>query len=242
MKAKLLFMIPSALLCAAFVWAETGADVMRTPLLPKSIALGGADTASADDVNALQSNPAGLALARKVELALSHSMGQIDSLEYVAVCNPVKVGGTMGASVIYRHMPDISNTGAVDDPVKSEDLLVSLGYALKLNYITTSLDGWSAGFNAKWLKSTLGSYTPTTVAVDLGLLWISSEIKGLRAGWALQNIGSPIQYVDQSDPLPLNMKLGAAYALMNTTENKVTVHGRRPYAIGRANLEFKCRS
>jgi hypothetical protein len=224
MKTKLLLLAFMACCVAGPVWADSGADILKAPVVPRAVAMGGAYVAAGDDVNSIQYNPAGLARIRKLELSLSHSLGQFDSLEYVAICNPIKAGGTLGASFIFRHMPDISNDGAADAPVKSEDLVVGLDYALKLNYLSTSLEEWAAGVNVKWIKSTLGDYSPTTVAGDIGILWTpAGSLEGLRGGLSVQNIGSAITYIAEADPLPLTARVGLAYPLLSDASNKLTV-------------------
>ena len=61
-------------------------------------------------------------------------------------------------------------------------------------------------------------------AVDLGVLYKFSLIRGLAIGANLSNMGPKITYIDaaQADPLPTNLKLGLAYKLLDSEYNKLT--------------------
>jgi hypothetical protein len=66
----------------------------------------------------------------------------------------------------------------------------------------------------------------STFAADVGALYRMWDGK-LRLGGAVQHVGPRIAYIDeeQSDPLPRNLKLGAAYMLLNDEMNELMLCG-----------------
>ncbi|MEW6042459.1 MAG: hypothetical protein AB1633_13150, partial [Elusimicrobiota bacterium] len=60
--------------------------------------------------------------------------------------------------------------------------------------------------------STQEKYSPTTFALDLGVLYRPQASK-LSLGLAIQNAGGSIKYISKSETLPLMVKLGIAYKL-----------------------------
>lgn len=200
-------LVPAAALAA-------GGDALKIPASPRALAMGNASGALTDDVNALLYNPAGMASIADVEIALSHRAGTIDASEYLAMARPMKAGGVFGASVLYAYLPDINNDGATDPAVTANDMLVTAGYALAFATGDPKNRDLSAGLNVKWLRSVLGGFTATTLAADLGVRWQPPAAEALQVGLTLQNLGLPLKYIEESDPLPLTLKLGAAYAVL----------------------------
>jgi len=203
------------------VLASTGVDILRVPLVPRAIAVGGAYAGMAEGVHAMAYNPAGLARQTNIEFSFSHNIGIIDSMDYLVLGMPIKAGGILGGSVLYRYMPPIDNPGASDAAVVSNDMVVTLGYALGFRTTAESFENLTAGLNFKWLRSVLGEYTATSVAFDLGVWWQPNTIKSLQFGLAVQNLGVPLKYIKEEDSLPLNLKFGTAYCLLVQPQHQV---------------------
>jgi hypothetical protein len=220
---KLLLSLAVMSLIVPSAQAATGADVLRSLYLPRVIGMGGAFTAAADDVNSVNTNPAGLARVGNTQLSLSHNITLIDSLEYLALAQPLQSGGVLGASLIYRQAPDVNNDGALDATVASNDLVVSVGYGSKLGGLFNGGQEWSLGLNLKWLRSVLGDYNAGTVAADLGLQWSPQALPDLQVGLAARNLGAPIKYLDVQDNLPWTTHLGVSYQVVNQPQNKLSV-------------------
>jgi hypothetical protein len=212
-----------ALLFAPLAAFAAGGDALKIPVSPRAVALGGASGALANDVNALTYNPAGLATIPDIEVALAHRIGTIDATEYVALARSMKIGGVFGASVMYSYLPEINNAGATDPAVNANDMLISLAYATLVPTGVQESKELSAGVNLKWLRSVLGAYAATSVAVDLGLRWQPQSLKAMQVGLALQNLGLPLKFVDESDSLPLTLKAATSYLLLSDESNTLNL-------------------
>lgn len=204
--------------------AATGADVLRSAMVPRAIALGGAFTAAADDVNALVYNPAGLARIAGTELGFTHALTPLDTLEHLALAQSLKAGGVIGGSLVYRHLPVIDNDGALDAPIAANDLVLTLGYGTRLTGLFAGGEEFAAGLDLKWLRSALGDYSASTVAADLGLQWLPGPLPGSSLGLAARNLGSALKYREVADDLPWSVRLGASYRVVDLAGHKLTAN------------------
>ncbi len=150
--------------------------------------------------------------------------------EFLSVTTYIEGWGTVGAAVTYINEGQNDWTdedGTVLGTFSSYELAASAVYGTK---ITKDL---SAGLAFKLIYSALAKGVTvgleqeegvaTTFAVDAGLLY-QTPVRGLTLGLAVQNLGPDIHYIDaaQADPLPRNLKAGAAYKLLDSEYNKLT--------------------
>jgi hypothetical protein len=220
------FLIMAGIISAGFAWSLTAVagDVLPTPFLPRAAAMGGAYAAMAGDAYSMAYNPAGLGRMGKAQVCLLHNIGIIDSREYIAAAGPIKVGGTLGAGILYCGMPLIENQGAVDSSVKSSDMVVNVSYALAFSTgQAVEEKNLSAGMNIKWLRSVLGEYTATCMAADLGVWWQPVSLKAIQLGLVLQNLGTTLKYIDVEEPLPLSLKFGTVWHILQDVSHEVTL-------------------
>lgn len=98
------------------------------------------------------------------------------------------------------------------NPIAQQDILIGLGYARNLeNYI-----GWKyplkAGLTAKYWSSTLaGEFTAKALAGDLGL-YLGGPIENLYLALVIQNMGMPITYEVEAEPLPTTLAGGLSWS------------------------------
>ncbi|MDC1068240.1 PorV/PorQ family protein [Candidatus Kapabacteria bacterium] len=128
--------------------------------------------------------------------------------------------GTVAFNLILMNLGEFT---ATDINGREEGKFRSVEFSLGLAYGTIIAEDLSAGFQLRYIQSNL---TPTTtasgdagtgvsVSFDLGLLWKPIDFSifedRLSLGFNLQNIGPQMTYVRQADPLPTQLRLGAAY-------------------------------
>lgn len=188
--------------------STSGAIIMKQGMSARALGMGEAFVAVADDISAINYNPAGLACLEKIEINFSYLKGLVDTNWGSIACALPAGPGVMGVSVftLQGGMLDVyDGTGALINTINAQsDYLVVLSYALKAN------ENFSLGFNVKGLSSTLGqSYNAATYAFDAGLLY--RMFKKLKLGAAVQNVGGEIKYIDVADPLPFNIKAGLGW-------------------------------
>ncbi|MGH7739392.1 MAG: PorV/PorQ family protein [bacterium] len=191
----------------------TGAVELKIPVGPRPIAMGGAFVAVADDANAIYWNPAGLRQLGGVALTAQYT-SFIDTVNYNYFAGALPLGNDAAVGVAAKLLTT-GNEQVVDaggnltgSSFNETYADFDLAGALKINYY---LD---IGIVVKYITKSLASNTASTFAFDLGALY-RTPIAHLTAGMDLQNIGPGLKFVDVSDPLPFNVKVGMAYKMFD---------------------------
>jgi len=208
----LLFTVPSAF--AADPGTTTG-ELLKIPVSARAVGMGEAYTAAADDVSALEWNPAGLSYAQQKEASFMHS-SLIESVHYehMAFMSPGD-NYSWGASMGYLGFGDIAG---YSDPAQG-GTPVALGnqtaYSYVLNGGISSIvyDRLSVGMTGMVLREALADESANTFAANLGALYgLGSHLWGAdyRFGLSVLNLGPGLKYVSDRDPLPRKIKLGAS--------------------------------
>ena len=226
----------------------TAAPFLTIGVGARGNALGGAFTATVDDVTALYWNPAGLARMHSSEVVTAHSewLGDV-SHDFAGVAVPL-AGGVLGASVTFLGVPDMAvrtelnqqGTGEVFD---AADLAIGLTYGRAIT------DRFSLGGTVKYVEQRIWNSSASSVAVDVGTQFRTDFFGGLTIGAQLSNFGSDLQldgrdlrtFVDPAPSqdgnngqipadyaldtwsLPLDFKLGVATSPVDTRLNRLTV-------------------
>jgi hypothetical protein len=160
----------------------------------RPLGMGGAFTGVADDANALDLNPAGLAQVRGIELLATY----FQAFGMAALQNS-KV------NLLYT-APWGSIGGGYQNFGKSDyykEEVISLGYGRRLN--KRLLAGFSLKYQALHIMPLYGS--DWALGADLGLLWSFS--RRVRMGLYLQNINLPNVGIKE-ETLPVSGRLGLA--------------------------------
>ncbi|MCK5219003.1 hypothetical protein KAR10_05740, partial [bacterium] len=129
---------------------------------------------------------------------------------------PLPGVGRLGAILVWRHMPTIDNPGAPDNPVGANDLVLTMGWSRSLEELLpkwpSALSGLSLGAGGKIIYLILRENTAFSVAGDMGLYWNSQKLLPITitAAAAVQNLGLPVRFIEEEDPLPLQGRLAMA--------------------------------
>lgn len=189
----------------------TGAQFLKIGIGARPIGMGGTYAGIADDVNTIYWNPAGLAQIKGKELSAQHIVWfQEVNYEYLAYAQPIGNLGTFGLAISYLYLDDIerreTDTDTPIDTFRAADGALTLAYGKKLS------KNLLLGVNLKYIYQTIYDKIAQGAAVDLGALYQFTS--KLQVGLVAQNLGTPIEFIEQSDPLPLNIKLGVGYKLL----------------------------
>ena len=178
----------------------------------RSVGIGGAYTALANDANALLYNPAGLGMENRHEATFMHnSYVQGVSQDYGAVA----LTQGWGLNFNYARFADTPRTtyaqpnGSLDN-FGINDLAVTVGYG------RTLLPNLSLGAGLKYLRESIDNQSASGVAIDLGAMYAVPQLPNLRLGLAVQNVGPDLRYRGDAfngprESLPLNVRGGASY-------------------------------
>lgn len=201
--------------------------------------MGEAGVALTDDACATWWNPAGLANQTQKQLTLMHAnwlpQFHLPDLYYdfIAYVHPIQDMGTIGAHLIFLNLGTSTRT---NEQGQEEGTFSTYEGALGLSYGTMMTKNTALGMSARFIYSHLadrgagaekGSGIATGIGVDIGVLHKPRWLPGLQLGANLSNLGPKIAYIDaaQADPIPTNLKFGAAYHVIDTEFNKLTIVG-----------------
>lgn len=206
--------------------------------------MGDAGVASSTDVNSIHWNPSKLAFAdKKMGIGVSYTpwlraLVPDINLAYLSGYYKTKKSGTIGASLRYFSLGDITFTdanGTVIGQFRPNEFAVDVAYATKLS------DDFSVGGAVRFVNSNLtggtvvegsGTHAGRSVAVDISALYRKDKIKigdkkGIVGiGLNISNIGSKMSYSDRngknnSDFIPINLRLGGSLTLQLDDYNSI---------------------
>ena len=182
------------LISFGFVFAQSKTGSSAAPFLnvaigARPIAMGGAFSATANDVSALYWNPAGVSRIAGSEAMFSYSTWFAD-INYNWSGAAINLGGmgTVGLSVTYLDYGSMEVTTLAEQDGTGQ-MFDANDIALGLTYAYNLTDKFSIGGTAKYIEQRIWNSSATSVAFDLGVLYYS-DIMGLRIGASISNFGS----------------------------------------------------
>lgn len=205
----------------------TGAQFLKIGVGARAIAMGEAFGAVADDINAIYWNPSGLTSIENSEASFMYTEWfQGVNYQFLGYAKRVQKLGMIGISCNYLTYGKIKRTKedlatgtylGYDGDFTASDLAVSLSYARKIS------NKLSLGMNAKIIYQKNEGEKATGYAADMGMQYAMPE-DGLivipdKISISIHNIGNPMEFINEKNPLPLNIRLGAAYQLFNRSCN-----------------------
>jgi hypothetical protein len=207
--------------------------------------MGDGGVAIADNSNAMFWNPSGLAFQDGKEVGLTHSqwLPQFNSDLFYDFASfkwnsEEDIGGTIGASITFLNLGKfIYTTEASPDPLGE---FHSFEYGIAVGYATKLSPDWGFGGNLRYIQSSLSPLNVgseqqkgigRSVSFDISAMWrpdttyIEELANRLSVGFNMSNIGPKIKYVDvaQADPLPTQLRVGAAYKALVDEYNDLSV-------------------
>lgn len=188
----------------------SGAQFLKIGVGARAAGMGEAFTAVGDDVTAIGWNPAGLGRLTAPEFTAMHTQWfQDSSHEFLAAAYPA-AWGTLGVALQGFTVENIpkrtADTDAPDGEFDSKDAAYTISYGKSLG------EKWAAGANVKYIRQEIDGQTAGGAAIDLGALWQTPH-EPLALGLSVRQLGGEMKFVDEGDPLPMTVTLGAAYKL-----------------------------
>ena len=179
--------------------------------------MAGAYVGLADDASACHYNPAGLAQLKTPE-AITCAGLWIDETRYgfIGYAAPISRDNALGVAVLYLQTPKIlgydekgGDYWKIDD-FDANDLAVSFSYSQRFsrrNYF---------GVSAKWISQQIENEKTSNFAIDAGQIYKPPIMAdNLSLSVVVQNIGPKIKFISISDKMPITLKIGAVYRLMD---------------------------
>src|SRR3989338_3603088 len=212
---------------------SAGMQVLKSDMSPRAAGMGGAFVGVADDIYAMDYNPAGLGQLYIPEASAMYLSGFDDSsLNHLAIGLPLPFNGLAGLSKpglgISLMMADAGNFdykqilpggGVLSQSFDAQkDLVLAVGYGENVYSGEVNLEGYNAkieqylGLNVKYIKSTMleDKKPPSTVAFDGGWLMMEPNL-GLTLGLSVANYGAGLKYGTEVTKLPSILRMGASW-------------------------------
>jgi hypothetical protein len=195
----------------------SGAQFLKLGVNARAIAMGEAYGAVVDGSDAIYWNPAGLERVKKGSLSLMHAV-YLDNIYYDFASYAQRAGvvGTVGVGVQYLSASSIDQTnefGTTIGSFKPYDLAVSLGWAKTLKDFGDTDTEFVLGLTGKFIQSKIIE-TANAGAVDLGINWNALEKCWLSV--SIHNLGTAIKFKEESDDLPVNVRVGSSYQVTDS--------------------------
>jgi len=172
----------------------------------RALGMGEAYVALADDSSSIFWNPAGLAKMHFPEVLYMYNEWFIDIRhQYLDFAYPMEFG-VLGGSFSLLDSGDIQgydSGGVRTSTIRATDSGLTLSWAQKIK------EKLSVGVGIKYISETLEKYTASSTALDLGVIYDLTH--KLSVGGAIQNVGTPLKFIEEETPLPQTFRLGWAF-------------------------------
>ncbi|HNW60234.1 MAG TPA: PorV/PorQ family protein [bacterium] len=225
------------------------ASELLIPVGARYIGMGGATAASAQGIDAIYWNPAGLDRVNYRASAQFSQMSYLADIDVTYAAVAAKFGGlgSIGLSFKTLGMGDIAIT-TEDAPDGTGALFSPQFLNLGLTYSRALTDRVSVGATAKLISETIDRVGASGFAFDIGVQYQNlGDINGLGIGVALRNLGPGMTYdgnglllkadpldVERStsfykvvagkDELPSTLDLGLSYKINIAEKNTLSLH------------------
>jgi hypothetical protein len=202
--------------------ASEGAEFLLLPVGARAVGMGGAVTGMRGAGDLVLWNPSGVASIKNLQLLFNHSETAFDTRsEVLSLLWPVENLATLGVTyylVDYGDLPSTAVDGSVRGSInfRNQEFLLTMagrlfaglefGVNYKLIQLVFRCDGQCADSE---------SFTRSTHAVDLGLIYDRLAGVPLSVGASVRHLGFALKGASEHDPLPTRVRLGLAYQVLS---------------------------
>jgi hypothetical protein len=206
-----------SIFCSSILGQEGSPDAGTASVLllrfgpnPRVAGLSEAFTGLANDENALYYNVAGLPYLNSSVVSLNHTEWFEDiRMDNITLGHFLSRKIGIAAGLTHMWMPGIEgrdNQGQTTGSIDVTSSVAYLGFAYKI------IPAFSLGIGVKYFQDKLASYTTSGFGYDAGLM-VKTSLRGLSAGFAVQNFGGKIKYDSEDQKIPLTFRGGLVYKL-----------------------------
>lgn len=217
----------------------TGAQFLELGVSARSMGMGGAFTAVANDVSAVYYNPAGLTSLLGTEVMATYvDMPAGVQYGFVAYGLPLEsVGGVLGfAMYALTSGPMIERTynRGVDYPAEEgidADAIFGTGrqfawndLALSISYGRYLTDRFSLGFTVRYIGEWVEviDHSASSWSADVGTSY-NTGYRDFKLAMSISNFGPDLKFIEKAAPLPINFKFGGSINVIEGTDHILTL-------------------
>jgi len=193
----------------------SAAPFLKIGVGSRAIGMGGAYTATADDITAMYWNPGGLANMYASEATFNHVRWFADvNFDYAAFATYLPDFGTLGVSVSVLSMDEML-VRTTAQPEGTGEYFSAGAMAIGISYARNLTDQFSIGANAKYVREHLWNMSAVGVAVDIGTIYKIPILNEFRLAASISNFGTKMK-LEGRDNLRIEQVGGAEGNLINT--------------------------
>lgn len=225
----------------------TAASFLKLGVGARTVGMGGAYTAVANDISSIYWNPAGLGRLKTNGEASFNHIDWIADVKYDAASAAIVVGdlGTVGLSFTSMNVGEMEVT-TVQSPEGTGEKFTAGGMLIGISYARNLTDKFSIGFNVKYVREHIWNMRAQNFALDIGTLYTADFLNGLTLGASISNFGSKMkldgrdnlvliktgtggenivnaEYELDSYDLPLIFRVGLSTEVFNSENNRLTL-------------------
>ena len=227
----------------------SAAPFLEIPVGARAVGMGGAFVGTSNDVTSLYWNPSGIARLDHSEAMFTHTEWIADmKFDYAALALQLEGVGALGLSFTSLTMADML-VRTVDRPEGTGERFNAGSFAVGVHYARNLTDKFSIGFTAKYISERIWNMQAGAFAVDVGTLFTTSFLNGMRIGAAITNFGTDMKLEGRDartfhpvDPnntggndripqniemdswhLPLNFQFGVAVDAVKSDDHLLTI-------------------
>lgn len=189
----LLLLAFGTVLFAQDKFGTTAANFLNIPIGGKAISMGGAYTAIADDATALFWNPGAFSRSGKSDVYTTITNYFVDAQHtWFGAQYMLTKSDAIGVSLNSLSYGDWEEVTTVEEPDGTGEYWQASDLALALSYSRNMTDRFSIGGSVKYIQQQIYNESASTVALDLGLLFIT-QFNGLQIGASIRNFGGSME-------------------------------------------------
>ncbi|MHB0997520.1 MAG: PorV/PorQ family protein [Elusimicrobiales bacterium] len=191
----------------------TTADFLNLPVGARAAGMGGAYSAIAEEASAVYWNPAGLVQIPKLSAVFMRAQYVEDiSYQYAAYAHRLSYDSVLAGSILMTDIGSITRTDVSGNNLGAftpRDQVVTVSYSKAVLEFSDKDIDVSVGVSAKYIKSKIVE-SAHSYAGDIGIMTYNFGDIPYRLAVTATNMGGGLSYADESNPLPLTLKLGGA--------------------------------
>lgn len=247
----ILFFLSSSMFAQTFVSDVSKRGTSAAPFLSigqgsRSMGMGSAFVAVADDPSAIYWNPAGITKNLGAAFIVDHTQWIAD-IKYNFVGLTYNLGnfGSLGLSFTSSDYGDMSVT-TIEKPDGTGEIFNASDVAFSLAWAIQLTDNFSIGFNPKYVQQSIWKMSASSFAIDMGVQYVT-PFDDMVLGMSISNFGTKMQLAGNNtvivyDPdsessgnngsipanlqtdewdLPLNFRVGLAYDPLKLDDHKI---------------------
>lgn len=170
---------------------EAGASQLLINPWVRSVGFGGANTASAIGLEAINLNVAGLAFTRKTEVMFSHKnwlVGSNTKVNSFGLTQRISETSVLGLSIMSMGWGEIDIT-TVDLPEGGVGTFAPSYLNLDVAYAKSFSNSISGGITVRVVSESISNVTSRGVAFNAGVKYVTGENDRIKFGLSLNNVG-----------------------------------------------------